>query len=295
LPAPATRSQERAKDSVRSPDNLEHLLDASADVAALVTSASSLQVLVTSREPLRIAGEHEVPLDPLELPSPDADASEVAEAPAVELFLARARALRSDFELTAADAASVAHICRRLDGLPLAIELAAARVKVLSPPALATRLETSLAALGQGRRDASTRQRTLRGAIAWSYELLSADEQRLLRRLAVFAGGWSLDAAEAVRDRGDLSTDVLDGLSSLVDKSLVRARADEDRFFMLETIRVFATDELEASGEAEDIRLAHADYFRALAEEAEPHTVQGANRSHGCNDSNVSTTTCGQG
>jgi predicted ATPase/class 3 adenylate cyclase/Tfp pilus assembly protein PilF len=251
-------------------DNLEHLLDAATDVAALVVFASSLKLLVTSREALRIAGEHEVPLDPLEVPSPDADAPEMLSSPAVELFLARARALRPGFELTADDAASVAHICRRLDGLPLAIELAAARVKVLSPVALATRLETSLSALGQGRRDASTRQRTLRGAIAWSYELLSADEQRLLRRVSIFAGGWSLDAAEVVCDREDLDLDVLNGLSSLVDKSLVRARSDEERFIMLETIRAFGTDELEASGEAEVIRRAHAEYFRALAEEAEP-------------------------
>jgi predicted ATPase/Tfp pilus assembly protein PilF len=255
-------------------DNFEHLLAAASDVSGLVNSAPGLSVLVTSREPLRIAGEHEVPLAPLRLPPHDADASEVLQAPAVELFVARARDLRPGFELSTDDATSVARICRRMDGLPLAIELAAARTKVLSLPALATRLEQSLGALGQGRRDASERQRTLRGAIEWSYELLSPDEQILFRRLGVFAGGWTLEAAEAVCHRGDLSTDVLDGLASLIDKSLVRAREHEDRFVMLETIRSFAADELEASGEAEEIRRQHADHFRGLAEDAEPHLAR---------------------
>jgi predicted ATPase/class 3 adenylate cyclase/Tfp pilus assembly protein PilF len=255
-------------------DNLEHLLTAASDVSGLVISAPGLKMLVTSREPMRIAGEHEVPLAPLSLPLQDADASEVLTSPAAELFVARARDLRPGFELTTDDATSVARICRRMDGLPLAIELAAARTKVLSLPALATRLEDSLGALGQGRRDASARQRTLRGAIEWSYELLSPDEQILFRRLGVFAGGWTLEAAEAVCDRGDLSTDVLDGLASLVDKSLVRAREHEDRFVMLETIRSFAADELDASGEAEEIRREHAYHFRGLAEDAEPHLAR---------------------
>jgi predicted ATPase/class 3 adenylate cyclase len=247
-------------------DNLEHLLAATPDISVLLTSAPSLKVLVTSREPLRIAGEHEVPLAPLGLPVSDADATEVATSPAVQLFIGRAQALRADFEVTADEAPSVAAICRRLDGLPLAIELAAARTKVLSLPALASRLDQSLAALGQGRRDASARQRTLRGAIEWSYDLLTPAEQTLLRRLAVFAGGFTLEAAEAVCDRDDLSIDVLDGLASLIDKSLVRAREQEDRFVMLETIRSFAADELEESGEAEEITRAHADFFRSLAE-----------------------------
>ncbi|CAN5480645.1 hypothetical protein BH20ACT21_BH20ACT21_23380 [soil metagenome] len=247
-------------------DNLEHLLTATPDVSALVTSAPSLKVLVTSREPLRIAGEHEVPLAPLGLPSKDADRSVVVSSPAVELFVTRAQALRPGFELTPEEASSVAAICLRLDGLPLAIELAAARTKVLSLSALASRLDQSLAALGHGRRDASARQRTLRGAISWSYELLTPDEQILFRRLVVFAGGFTLEAAEAVCDRDDLSIDVLDGLASLVDKSLVRAREHADRFVMLDTIRSFAGYELEASGEAEEIRRAHADFFRNLAE-----------------------------
>ena len=253
-------------------DNLEHLLDATPEISGLVSSAPALKLLVTSREPLHIEGEHEVALAPLGLPPRDADTSEVVASPAVELFVARARALRPDFELASEDAPSVARICRRLDGLPLAIELAAARTKVLSLPALASRLDQSLAALGHGRRDATARQRTLRGAISWSYGLLSPDEQVLFRRLGVFAGGWTLEAAEAVCDRGDLSIDALDGLASLVDKSLLRAvEAEQERFSMLETIRSFAADELEASGEVEDIRRAHAHYFRELAEGAEPH------------------------
>jgi tetratricopeptide (TPR) repeat protein len=188
----------------------------------------------------------------------------------VALFITRAHAVKADFSLTPDNAADVAAICRRLDGLPLALELAAARINLLSPSFLLARLDKGLKVLSAGRRDASDRQRTLRGAIAWSYELLSEDEQSLFRRLAVFAGGWSLEAAESVCDRGDLELDVLDGLASLADKSLVRASAaDADRFTMLETIREFALEKLEESGEAEDIRRAHAEYFRQFGRGAE--------------------------
>jgi predicted ATPase/class 3 adenylate cyclase/Tfp pilus assembly protein PilF len=255
-------------------DNLEHLLGAVAEVSALVSSASSLKVLVTSREPLRIEGEMEFPLSPLALPLSGDEPEDILASSAVELFVTRAQAVRPAFIVSPEAAPYVAQICRRLDGLPLAIELAAARVKVLSVAALASRLEDSLAALGSGRRDASDRQRTLKGAIAWSYELLEDDEQRLFARLGVFAGGWTLEAAEAVCDRDDLSFDVLQGLSSLVDKSLVRqVEGDEERFSMLETIRSFATDKLRQSPEADEIRRAHAHYFRELAEEAAPHLV----------------------
>ena len=254
-------------------DNLEHLLDATPDISVLVSSAPGLKVLVTSREPLRIAGEHEVPLAPLGLPSEDLDPSEVLSSPAVELFVERARALRPGFELTRDDTSSVAAICRRVDGLPLAIELAAARTKVLSLPALNERLDQGLKVLTSGRRDASERQRTLRGAIVWSYDLLAEVEQRLFRRLGVFARGWSLDAAEQVCDQGDLNLDVLDGLASLVDKSLVRMDEGRERFSMLETIREFASDRLEESGEGEEIKRAHAEFFLRLAEEAEPHLI----------------------
>jgi tetratricopeptide (TPR) repeat protein len=192
----------------------------------------------------------------------------------VALFVSRARAVKAGFALTPDNAADIAAICRRLDGLPLALELAAARVNLLSPAALLARLDSGLKVLTSGRRDAAARQRTLRAAIAWSYDLLPPDEQKLFRRLGVFAGGWSLQASEWVCDRGDLDLDVLDGLGSLVDKSLVRAvEADEERFSMLETIREFASERLEESGEGEDIRRAHADFFRGLAEEAESQVI----------------------
>jgi predicted ATPase len=262
-----------SKEMVLILDNFEQVMDAAAEVSALVASSSSLKVVVTSREALRIEGEREFPLHPLALPSSEGEIEEILGSPAVELFVARARAVRPGLGVNGEDARHVAAICRRLDGLPLAIELAAARVKVLSLAALASRLETSLAVVGTGRRDASARQRTLQGAIAWSYELLDEDEQRLFARLGVFAGGWSLEAAEAVCDRNDLAVDVLDGIASLVDKSLVRVEGDEARFSMLETIREFSLEKLEESGEAHEIRSAHAEYFRALAEEAEPHLV----------------------
>ena len=255
-------------------DNFEQVMDAAAEVSSLALSSPSLKVVVTSREALRIEGEREFPLHPLALPSSEGEVGEILASPAVELFVTRARAVRPGLALSGEDARHVATICRRLDGLPLAIELAAARIKVLSLAALASRLENSLGALGTGRRDASDRQRTLQGAIAWSYELLDEDEQRLFSRLGVFAGGWSLEAAEEVCNQGDLSLDVLEGLSSLVDKSLVRVVEEGDsRFSMLETIREFSLEKLEQSGEAEETLRVHAEYFRALAEEGEPHLV----------------------
>jgi len=263
-----------SKEMVLILDNFEQVMDAAAEVSSLMASSSSLKVVVTSRAALRIEGEREFPLHPLALPSSDSEPTEILASPAVELFVARARAVRPGLALSGEDAVHVATICRRLDGLPLAIELAAARVKVLSLAALASRLENSLGALGTGRRDASNRQRTLHAAIAWSYELLDGDEQRLFSRLGVFAGGWSLEAAEALCDRGDSARDILDGIVSLVDKSLVRVvEGDEARFSMLETIRAFSLERLEESGEAQEIRRAHAQYFGGLTEEAEPHLV----------------------
>ncbi|MCA1704524.1 MAG: hypothetical protein LC808_15190, partial [Actinobacteria bacterium] len=220
-------------------------------------------------EALRIEGERVVSLPPLELPSQDEDdVDEVARSAAVALFVERARAVKGDFFLTEDNASEVAAICRRLDGLPLALELAAARINLLSPSSLLSRLDKGLKVLTSGRRDASQRQRTLKGAIAWSNGLLSEDEQRLFYRLGVFAGGWSLSAAEQVCDRGDLELDVLEGLASLVDKSLVRAAGEQERFLMLETIREFALEKLEESDEAEEVRQAHAEFFRALAEQS---------------------------
>jgi predicted ATPase len=233
-------------------DNLEQVIDAAPDIASLLTGAPELKVLATSREPLRVAGEKELPLPPLSLPGPTDAPDDITASPAVELFVARARDVDPGFDLTPQEAPTVAAICRRLDGLPLAIELAAARVKVLSLSALNDRLGRGLKVLSSGRRDASDRQRTLRGAIAWSYDLLTPDEQTLFRRLGVFAGGFTLAAAETVCDRGDLDTDVLDGLASLVDKSLVRADELRERFTLLETIREFSLEKLEESGEAEE-------------------------------------------
>jgi predicted ATPase/class 3 adenylate cyclase len=232
-------------------DNFEHLTDAAAGLAPLLAACPNVTLLVTSREPLHLAGEHEYAVDPL------------APSEAVELFLTRAVAARRDFT---ADG-EVAQICERLDHLPLAIELAAARVKVLSPQALLERLEQRLPLLAGGARDLPERQRTLRATIEWSHELLTDDEQRLFAGLAVFRGGCTLEAAEAVADAD------LDTLQSLVDKSLVRVR-DSGRFWMLETIREFAVERLEASGDADDRRDRHAQYFIGLAEAAEPHIMR---------------------
>jgi len=230
-------------------DNFEQVVEAAADLAGLLASCPKLDLLVTSRESLRIGGEQEYPLAPL------------LHAEGIELFVARARAVRPDFEA----GTTVSEICRRLDDLPLALELAAARVKALSSKQILERLEQRLPLLTGGARDLPERQRTLRATIAWSRDLLTADEQRLFARLAVFRGGCTLDAAEAVIDAD------LDGLQSLVDKSLLR-QADE-RFWMLETIREYAAEQLEASGEADDLRRRHAEHFLALAEEAEPHLL----------------------
>jgi predicted ATPase/class 3 adenylate cyclase len=258
-----------SKDMLVIVDNFEQVMDAAPEVSDLVTHAPSLKVVVTSREALRIKGEQVFSLAPLELPSRDQDdLTEVARSPAVALFTDRARAVKADFTLNTDNASDVAAICRRLDGLPLALELAAARVNLLSPSSLLSRLDHGLKVLTSGRRDAAQRQRTLKGTIEWSYGLLSQDEQRLFRCLGVFAGGFSLEAAEAVCDRGDLATDVLDGFASLVAKSLVRAAGDQERFSMLETIREFALEMLDASGEAEEIRLAHVEFFLTMANAA---------------------------
>jgi non-specific serine/threonine protein kinase len=244
-------------------DNFEHLLGASSDLPALLGAAPRLKVLTTSREPLRLRAEHEHPVPPL------------ARYPAIELFAARARAVRPDFELTETNAAAVAGICTRLDGLPLAIELAAARIKLLPPAQILARLEHSLALLTGGARDLPPRHQTLRAAIGWSHELLCDGEKRLFRRLAVFAGGCRLEAAEALCGE-ELGAEVLDGLSSLLDKSLLVRReseGEEPRFAMLETIHEYARERLAESGEAEAMRRRHAELFLALAEEAEPELL----------------------
>ncbi len=260
-------------------DNFEQLLDAGPAVSALLAGAPNLKALVTSRAPLHLSGEHEYSVPPLAVP--DLEASEslatLAAYEAVQLFLERAQAVKPEFELTRENAPAIAEICVRLDGLPLAIELGAARVRILSPQALLGRLSQRLALLTGGARDAPARQRTLRDTIEWSYDLLSASEQRLFARISVFVGGRTINAAEAVCDpAAELGTAVFDGIASLVEKSLLRqdeGPAGEPRFFMLETIREYALDRLERSGEGELLRQRHAHYFVALAEEAEPEIL----------------------
>jgi non-specific serine/threonine protein kinase len=253
-------------------DNFEHVVEAAPLIADLLAACPRLAVLVTSRARLRLSGEREFPIAPLPLPaSGDAVAAGSAtETAAVRLFVERARALNPEFGLTGENAQAVVEICRRLDGLPLAIELAAARLKVLPPPALLARLEKRLPLLTDGGRDLPLRQQTMRAAIAWSYDLLTAEEQALFRRLAVFAGGCTLAAAEAVgADAGDPEIDVFEVMSSLVDQSLIQRvnlPDGDSRYRMLETIREFGLEQLEASGEAEATRCRLADWCSALAE-----------------------------
>ncbi len=259
-------------------DNVEHLLSAAPLVGTLLTVAPGLTVVATSRAPLRLRAEREHPVLPLGLPrrKPPPTLEQVGQYEAVRLFISRAEAVKPDFTVTNETAPAVAEICHRLDGLPLAIELAAARVKLLALPTMLTRLEQRLPLLTGGARDAPARQQTLRGAIAWSYDLLEPDERKLFRRLSVFAGGWTLEAAEAVAgtpESGELGLDVLDGLGRLVDQSLLRQEeglSDECRYRLLETIREYGLSRLEAEGEAEEAHERHATFFLALAEGAEP-------------------------
>jgi predicted ATPase/predicted Ser/Thr protein kinase len=254
-------------------DNFEHLIQAVPAVAELLAAGSHLKIMVTSRAPLHVYGEHEFMVPPLSMPDSVAMSAveTLAEYPAVALFVQRAVAVKPEFEFNRENATAVIEICARLDGLPLAIELAAARVKVLSPSSMRTRLTSRLQLLTGGARDMPRRQQTLRAAIDWSYDLLSAAEQKLFRRLSVFVGGCTLESAEAVCDaKGDLDLDLLDGMASMVDKSLVHqvdlAKA-ESRFVMLETIREYALEKLETSGEEAFTRRAHAAYCLVLAEE----------------------------
>ena len=255
-------------------DNFEHLLSAASDVAELLTFNPNLKVMVTSQALLHVYGEHELPVPALAAPDLRS-VPQVPEAlsrfPAVALFLERAKAVKHDFTLTKENATAVAAICSRLDGLPLAIELAASRVKLLQPTAMLTRLESSLNLLTGGARDLPVRQQTLRGTVNWSYSLLNAAEQSLVRRLSVFTGGCTLEAVEAVCDtKGDLGIDVLDGMSSMVDKSLIQQleqSGTEARFLMLSTIREYALERLVESGEEFATRRAHAAYYIVLAEE----------------------------
>jgi non-specific serine/threonine protein kinase len=254
-------------------DNFEHVIEAAPMVSELLAAAPRLKAIVTSREALRLSGEQEYPVPPLSLPPVDAVSIEaVTTSEAGMLFVQRAQMLLPRFEVTDANAEAIAQICARLDGLPLAIELAASRIKLLTPQTLVERLDSRLNALASGSRDAPPRQQTLRHTIEWSYNLLDEGEKTLFARLAVFRGGRSLEAIETVCGH-DLAIDVLDGLASLVDKSLVQQKetpGGEPRFVMLETIHEYAGERLEASGEAGIMRRRHAEYFVELAERAEP-------------------------
>jgi len=257
-------------------DNFEQVLPAAEELAALLAATHGLKLIVTSRAALHLSWEREFAVPPLAVPDrallPSLD--QMTQYDAVMLFVARAQAVRADFALSEENVALVAEICRRLDGLPLAIELATARSKLFTPQTLLARLGKRLPLLTGGARDLPARQQTLRNTIDWSYQLLDVDEQTLFRRLAVFVGGCSLEAAEAVCNAaGDLRVDVLDGLAVLIDKSLLRQGEGPDsetRFTMLETIREYAHEKLQGSGEGGAIRQQHAHFFLALADEAGP-------------------------
>ena len=256
-------------------DNFEQVAEAAPAVAELLEASPELKVLATSRERLRLSGEREYPVPPLEMPDTDRPTSPdtLSGYDAVALFLERARATKPDFVLSEENAAVVVEICRRLDGLPLAIKLAAARVKLLPPRAMLKRLNRRLEVLVGGTRDAPGRHKTLRETLQWSHELLSEPEQRLFRRLGVFVGGCSLEAARAVCNTSEEQEgELLEVLEALIDKSLLRGEegaGGEPRFTMLETIREYAAERLAASGEEGPVRARHASFFAALGDRAE--------------------------
>jgi predicted ATPase len=254
-------------------DNFEQVAEAAPVVSELLDACESVKAIVTSREVLRMYGEHEFSVPPLPLPEAGSPFSpgRLLDFPSIALFVQRSAAVKPDFRLTVQNAAAVVEICRRLDGLPLAIELAAARVKVLPPSGLLARIASRLEVLTGGSRDLPERQRTLRGTIDWSYDLLTPAEQKLFRRLSIFVGGCTLEAAEAVcNTQEDLDLDLLDAVTSLVDKSLLSQMGsgeEEPRFTMLETIREYGRERLEQSGELDGERRSHAAYCLVLAEE----------------------------
>lgn len=268
-------------------DNFEHVIRAALSITELLRATTQVKLLVTSREVLHISADHNFPVPPLSLPPVLADQgpprslallppAQISTYDAVQLFVQRAAALQPDFALGPENALIVAGICCRLDGLPLAIELAAARVRHIPLQKIYERLEQRLPILTGGAHDLPLRQRTLRTAIRWSYDLLDSSERLLLLRLAVFRGGCSLEAVEAVCER-DLAIGAFDGLASLVDKSLVQQKelsGGEARFFLLEMIREFAYEQLTASGELAALRSRHAAYYAQLADRAEPELRQ---------------------
>lgn len=259
-------------------DNCEHVLAETAGlIAQIVTACPAVQVLATSRAPLRLRAEQILPVEPLALPVDELPAlATLAQNASVQLFVERARGVRPAFQLDATNALSVAAICCELDGLPLALELAAARSALLSPRALQTHMGDRLRLLRGGARDLPARQQTMREAIAWSHDLLTSEQQALFRGLSVFAGGFTPNGARAVSQTpGHAEDDVLDTLGALMDASLLKTQgvADEPRFVMFETIREFALDRLKASGEEDAVRKRHAAWCLALAERESPPWV----------------------
>jgi len=258
-------------------DNFEQLLDAATHVARLLAQCADTTILITSQAALRIPGEHLYPLRPLSTPPAElTEVEEIQRSEAVTLFLNRAQAVKPDFALTEGNAAAIAEICRRLDGLPLAIELAAARTNILSPEALLARLSNRLQVLGGERRGVPDRLRTMRHAVAWSYDLLTPAEQGLFRALSVFAGGFPLDAVEARYEESDDGRDAWAVIGTLVDHSLVQvapAPGGNARYQMLETLREYGLEQLDAQGETDAARLAHAQWMATFAEAAEPYLL----------------------
>jgi len=259
-------------------DNFEHLLEAAPEVPALIESCPNLTVLLTSRAPLRVRGEQEYSVPPLELPASTRDpgVEEVHSSPSAKLFVERARAVSSTFSLTETNAAAVASICWRLGGIPLALELAAAKAKLLDPKMLLSRLDRALST--SGGRDLPDRQRTMRATLDWSHDLLSEPERELFRRLSVFAGGFTLEAAEAVGTAASAGAEqVFDHLGTLVEQSLIVVQppkaSGETRYGMLEPVRQYALEKLEKSGEGGTVSRSHAAYFLALAQRAYPEVL----------------------
>lgn len=267
-------------------DNFEHVLEAGPSVASLLDACHTLTFLVTSRSVLRLRREHIYEVPPLTVPDPRrvGNIDDLCRYEAVALFMERARAVKPDFALTPDNATTIAHICSALDGLPLALELAAGRIRMFSPQALLDRLSRRLHILTGGAEDAPHRHHTLRKTIGWSYELLDPGEQTLFARLSVFSGGFTLEAAETVcNGDGDLGVDLLYGMTSLVEKSLLRQRPEpgnEAGFVMLETIREYAAEELTDGDTAERLRRLHAHYYLRMAEDgcSDPRQADWMNR-----------------
>lgn len=258
-------------------DNFEQVVDAAPQIIPLLGNAPDIKILVTSREALRVQGEHEFPLTPLPISN-----DSFLDSPAVQLFIERARAIKPDFEIHDETASRVAEICRRLDGLPLAIELAAARVRTLSLSAMLEQFDRRFEWLTRGGRDLPIRRQTLRGAMEWSYNLLSGQERALFNRLSVFVGGWELESAEAVCSDKMLCApaDILDLLMQLVDKSLVTVDIETGRYQFLETLREFAREKLKESSELEHVRQRHCEYYLNYAKSMRPHILQGDEQTH---------------